>query len=130
MKDPQQELFQAIRTACGRVTKSVYDDGLPPEKTPYPFIYIGEMLMVDDNGYKDMILATCSGAIHIWHEKGKRGSLSSLALNLKTELRKVTETGTYSWELENLTQQIINDDSTGERLLHCVVEYNYQLLGG
>ena len=41
--DPQQELFTEIRDILNRMYDGrVYDGFMPPEGTPYPFIYIAD----------------------------------------------------------------------------------------
>ena len=48
MKDPQQEIFTAIKLDLERKGYKVFDGMLPPDKTPYPFIYLGDMQQIDD----------------------------------------------------------------------------------
>lgn len=41
--DPQQELFTKILKDLSALGFDVYDGFLPPEDTPYPFVYLGEV---------------------------------------------------------------------------------------
>ena len=40
MLDPQQELFSNIKKEIESLGYDVYDGFLPPENTPYPFVYL------------------------------------------------------------------------------------------
>ena len=40
--DPQQELFTALLIAAREQGYDVYDGALPPEDTPYPFVYLAD----------------------------------------------------------------------------------------
>ena len=57
--DPQQELFTRLvvdLTAYGKEKGiGVYDSILPPEGTPYPFIYLGDVSQEDDMGNDELI---------------------------------------------------------------------------
>ena len=52
--DAQQELYSALLMALKTKFKDtgidVYDTFLPPDGTPYPFIYLGDNQVVDDYG--------------------------------------------------------------------------------
>ena len=146
--DPQQELFTAIRQALiaeygeGDVTDvthsgMVYDSGLPPDSTPYPFIYLADTRWYDDMGNKSVVLGRAYQDIHIWHDNPRRrGEVSAMALRVKEICRGLTRSATYCWRVLSVEQQIINDNSevitNGIRsvpLMHCVITISYQLLG-
>ena len=40
--DPQQELFTELLLKLKELGYDVYDTFLPPEDTPYPFIYLAD----------------------------------------------------------------------------------------
>ena len=40
--DPQQELFSELLVKIKELGYDVYDGFLPPEGTPYPFIYLAD----------------------------------------------------------------------------------------
>ena len=46
--DPQQELFAALLLALRKQGYDVYDGALPPEDTPYPFLYLGDSRQTDE----------------------------------------------------------------------------------
>ena len=53
--DPQQELFIALKKAIEAKGYDVYDSGLPPDNTPYPFVYIGNSIMTARNDVIDTV---------------------------------------------------------------------------
>lgn len=140
--DPQQELFTAIRQKLieqygegdtGDVQHSgkVYDSGLPPDGTPYPFIYLGDSRMIDDTRYKDIVLATVNQTIHVWHNNPRqRGTVSSMLADIKSICRQIRHTATYAWDIRDVNQQIFPDTTTNTPLLHGVLELEYSLSGG
>lgn len=40
--DPQQELFTKLLTEIKALGYDVYDGFLPPDGTPYPFVYLAD----------------------------------------------------------------------------------------
>lgn len=46
--DPQQELFTTLKLELEKLGYGVYDGFLPPEDTPYPFIYLADSHLIDD----------------------------------------------------------------------------------
>ncbi|MBR0380822.1 MAG: hypothetical protein IJH71_00080 [Eubacterium sp.] len=129
--DPQQELFASIRTAIESLGYDVYDGALPPEDTPYPFVYIGESQLVDDMGNKSQILANVYQTVHVWHNNvRRRGDVSSMLFAIKAACRGITDTGIYSWWIRACDQRILSDSTTKTPLLHGVIELEYKLIGG
>lgn len=128
--DPQQELFIAIKSELEEVY-SVYDGALPPEDTPYPFVYLGEVTLQDDYGNKSMILADVGFTIHVWSaDFEKRGTHSEMLRTVKEIARSITRTTNYSWNVTSIYQRQLEDNTTKTPLLHGVLEINYKLLGG
>lgn len=64
--DPQQELFTAVLVELRkRYPDQVYDTFLPPEGTPYPFVYLADNQQVDVQN-KTAIFGNVSQTIHVW----------------------------------------------------------------
>lgn len=124
--DPQQKLFIEIKKAIINLGYSVYDGELPPDDTPYPFVYLADSQQTDDARYKDTIMANVYQAIHIWHSSpNKRGTISTMAYNIKGACRSLEKTTGY--RTVNINQQIMNDNTTNTPLLHCVLEFEFRL---
>lgn len=55
--DPQQELFTKLLTEIKALGYDVYDGFLPPDGTPYPFVYFADNQQIDEaikRYYKDL----------------------------------------------------------------------------
>lgn len=127
--DPQQELFSTIKTELENKGYSVFDGALPPENTPYPFIYLGDMQQLDDNT-KNATLGTIHQTIHVWSNTPKnRGSVSSMLLDIKMTCRLIEHTQHYGFYLKNATQRILSDNTTKTPLLHGVIELEFKMKG-
>lgn len=126
MHDPQQELFSKIKTSLETLGYSVYDGVLPPENTPYPFVYLGDCRQLDDEN-KTQIFGTVYQTIHVWSNTPQnRGTVSTMLLNIKTTCRNIGHTDNFAWMVRNVTQRIIPDATTKTPLLHGVLEIEFR----
>ena len=120
--DAQQELFTALKLALEAKGYAVFDGALPPENTPYPFIYLGDFRQTEVNR-KNAVTGYVSPTIHVWHNDcGKRGTVSRMLLDIKSSLRSIKRTTNFGWLVRNVKGQILPDDTTKTPLLHGVVE--------
>ena len=119
--DPQQELFTAYKLSLEAMGYAVNDDELPPEATPYPFIYLGDFRQTDTM-HKNAVTGTVYPTIHVWHNNTReRGTVSKMLLDIKWVIYNVTKTKGYSWLVQSVESQIIPDNTTKTPLLHGVV---------
>jgi hypothetical protein len=120
--DAQQEFFTAIKLALEEKGYAVYDGALPPEDTPYPFIYLGDFRQTDTE-HKNAVTGTVYPMIHVWHNDiRKRGTVSAMLLDVKTVCRNLAHTANFAWLVRNVNARIIADKTTKTPLLHGVVE--------
>ena len=71
--DPQQELFSYFLVELKKIYRDMVFDGyMPPENTPYPFIYIADSQQTDDLGNKTAIFNDVYQTIHIWNDTPKK----------------------------------------------------------
>lgn len=123
--DPQQELYTALLVAFRSRGYEVYDV-LPPEGTPYPFIYLGNARQ-SDSQTKTSVHGTVYQTIHVWHnDPRRRGELSSIMLDIKRICRELEHTANFDWHVQNLTQEILSDTSTKHPLLHGVIDADFK----
>lgn len=127
--DPQQELFSALRKALveefGEGT--IYDAVMPPENTPYPFVYLADAIQTDMD-LKGAVIGEVSITVHVWHDDPKaRGTVSDMMLRIKKRAREIERTKDRSWMIRNnlTSQRIIADTTTKAPLLHGIVSLNY-----
>lgn len=123
--DPQQELFTALKLALEAKGFAVYDGVLPPENTPYPFVYLGDFRQTDTE-HKNAVTGIVYPMIHVWHNNPrKRGTVSKMLLEIKTECRRLVKTSNFAWLVRNVTGRIIPDNTTKTPLLHGVIEAEF-----
>lgn len=123
--DPQQEIFTRIKRDLERFGYDVYDGILPPEGTPYPFVYLGDS-QSDDRSTKTQINGVVYQTIHVWSNTPKnRGTVSEMLSEIKRLCRIISETHNFSWSVRNVLQRIIPDNTTGTPLLHGVLEIEF-----
>ena len=125
--DPQQELFSALLLKLKALGYDVYDGALPPDDTPYPFIYLGDNAM-DDINTKTAVLGEISQTVHIWHNNVRqRGTVSKMLLAVKDTARKLENTQHFGFFLKSVHQTILPDNSTSQPLLHGVLQLTFKL---
>lgn len=124
--DPQQELFTELRTRLLRLYPGhVYDGALPDASTPYPFIYLGEST-TDDDENKSAVFGEVTQSVHVWMaDVKKRGTLSSMMLDVKKAARAINRTKNFQWQVSGVHQTILPDKTTKTPLLHGVVEMTF-----
>ena len=113
IRDPQQVFFSYLRKEMeGKYPGRVYDGHLPPEGTPYPFIYIAENTAVDvptKSGYLSRIAQT----IKVFsNDLNRRGELSEMLYEIKAIARRAEP-----FHEVDISQQIMPDTTTSESLL-------------
>lgn len=122
--DPQQKLFSSLLVKLRAKGYEVYDGALPPEGTPYPFIYLGDNQTIDTarkGAWQGIVYQT----IHIWSDDVKRrGNLSSMVLAVKETCREIENTS--GWMLSECSAQILPDNTTRTPLLHAVIETGFR----
>lgn len=127
--DPQQELFSALRKALAEEfgEGNIYDSVMPPENTPYPFVYLADAIQTDMD-LKGAVIGEVSITVHVWHDDPKsRGTVSDMMLRIKRRARTIEKTKDRAWMIRNnlTSQRIIADTTTKAPLLHGIVSLNY-----
>lgn len=123
--DPQQELFSRLLTELKKKGYDVYDDGLPSEDVPYPFVYLADSQQTDRVN-KDVIFGSVYQTIHIWHNNPRqRGTLSAMLLDVKGICQGVRNTKNFLWCLRNVSQRIMQDNTTNSPLLHGILDIEF-----
>lgn len=124
--DPQQELFTALLLAVREQGYDVYDGALPPDGTPYPFVYLADSHQVD-SANKTAVFGSVYQTIHVWHDSPhKRGTVSQALLELKQVCRALDRTASYAWFTKNVDQRILSDNTTKTPLLHGLLEVEFK----
>ncbi len=127
--DPQQEIFSTLLTQVKEKGYDVYDGCLPPDGTPYPFVYLADSRMTD-NPNKSATFGTVNQTIHIWHNSPRqRGTVSAMLAEIKNLSRRIHYTENFAWNLRNVEQRILTDTTTNTPLLHGMLELEFSLGG-
>ena len=124
--DPQQELFAELLLKLKEMGYDVYDTFLPPEDTPYPFIYLADSQQTDDAN-KTAVFGNVYQTIHVWHNNPRqRGTVSKMLLDIKKVCYKLEHTGNFAWMIQNVNQRILPDNTTKTPLLHGLLEVEFK----
>lgn len=124
--DPQQELFAELLTKLREWGYDVYDGALPPENTPYPFVYLADSQQIDEAN-KTAVFGSVYQTIHIWHNEPKqRGTVSTMLLRIKDICRKIEHTKNFAWYVANVNQRIVTDTTTKEPLMHGLLDVEFR----
>lgn len=113
----QQEYFMALKQALIDAGYSVYDNQLPPNNTPYPFVYLaGSWQNPQDIKAGDIGMLT--QIVQVWGTANQRGTLSSIASNILAIAKTVQgEHYSYTVRLNETEQQILDDNTTSTPLM-------------
>lgn len=123
--DPQQELFTKLLTEIKALGYDVYDGFLPPDGTPYPFVYLADNQQIDEAN-KTAVFGSVHQTIHIWCDNPKRrGTVSKMLLAIKNTCRKLEHTDNFAWDVRNVNQRILPDKTTKQPLLHGLLEIKF-----
>lgn len=124
--DPQQELFTELLLRLKDLGYDVYDTFLPPEGTPYPFIYLADSQQTDTQT-KSAVMGNVYQTIHVWHNNPKqRGTVSQMLLDIKKICYKLEHTKKFAWMIQNMNQRILPDNTTKTPLLHGLLEVEFK----
>ena len=124
--DPQQELFTELLLRLKEKGYDVYDTFLPPEGTPYPFIYLADSQQTDDST-KTAIFGNVYQTIHVWHNNPRqRGTVSGILLDIKEICYRLEHTANFAWMVQNMNQRILPDNTTKTPLLHGLLEVEFK----
>lgn len=122
--DIQQAVFTQLKIDIEAKGYDTYDGELPPEGTPYPFVYLGNNNQ-SDNSTKAGNIGTVSQMIHVWHnDVKKRGTVSAMLADIKDVCRELERK--YPVILSGMTQDILPDNTTTQPLLHGVLTVNFK----
>lgn len=123
-KSPQQAIFDVVFQTSLNQGYSTFDY-LPPDKTKYPFVYVGEQFD-EDLFTKTNVYGLVTQTIHIYHVHRKRREFTDVVNRFKLELRRLKQAEDYRITVRNMNVQTIIDNTTGEPLLHGIIEVEFR----
>lgn len=122
----QQEIFTMLKMELENKGYDVYDGHMPQEGTPYPFIYLGA---VEENitQTKEELIGNVYQTVHVWHNDcEKRGTVSRIMRDIRKVYLKIENNCSRSALITNITERIMEDNTTGEPLMHGVSEVEFK----
>lgn len=123
--DPQQEIFSELLKRIKENGYDVYDGFLPPDDTPYPFVYLADSHQID-NRNKTAIFGSVYQTIDVWsNNPQKRGDVSKILLKIKEICRTIRRTHNFNWDVRNIDQRILSDTTTKQPLLHGILNVEF-----
>ncbi len=124
--DPQQEALTELLTKLREWGYDVYDGALPPEDTPYPFVYLADSQQIDEAN-KTAVFGSVHQTIHVWHNNpNQRGTVSNMMLGIKDICRKIKHTKNFAWHVANVNQRIVTDTTTKAPLMHGLLDVEFR----
>ena len=114
----QQEYFMALRTALKEKGYKVFDGALPPENTPYPFIYLAGSWH-NPTDIKRGTLGMITQVVQVWGTYKMRGTISAICEDVLDTAMSIETTDHYAYKvrLNETEQQLLNDDTTNTPLM-------------
>lgn len=125
---PQQELFGAFRVELEKALPGrVFDGDLPPEGTPYPFVFVGNTQDSESFYIKGAFFGRVTIAIHVWTNNVRaRGDLSSVLFAIRRLGHQIEATKNYGWCMSGADENILPDNTTSEPLMHGIINFEYK----
>ena len=64
--------------------------------------------------------------LSIWHDNPRqRGTVSQMMLDVKRICYSLEHTDHFAWMIKNVTQRILPDNTTGQPLMHGILEIEF-----
>ena len=120
---PYTRIYLEIRKVLDNLNGIDFYSSRPKEEVKYPFIYLGEQFKQNNRIHKDGLNGNTQVTIHFYHNNlYERGTLAKMMGDVEKALIEV-----FDFNGENITGQIINENTTGVELLHGIleIEINY-----
>ena len=114
-------MYSKLRRICDELGYLVYEH--VPGDTDYPYVLLGEQFSQNVRTNKDRRNKDVQTTVHVWHNNPKqRGTVSAMLREI--ELAIIRE---YGVDGEDISTQILPDNSTGSDLLHGILETDIRI---
>ena len=118
---PTHSIFRAIYGIAQTIGDTY--DYLPGPKTPYPFIYIGELFNTDNS--RSDLNGNMTQTIHIYGKLTERKRIMELETQLHDALIKLREAYGYHISMTGYSTQLLNDNTDVQPLLHVAMDVTF-----
>lgn len=126
--NPSTELFAAVLARLLKVFPDrVFSTVMPPEGTPYPFIYISAAHEIEDFRMKGAWFGQAGLSINVWHnDPSQRGTVDSLLFSIRQICRGLEQTENYSWCLSSCSLEYLPDRTTDQPLYRGILSLEFK----
>ena len=124
LKSPQQQIYDAVFLIAYKLGYSVFDY-LPADKVSYPFVFVGEYFN-NDRKTKSIKYGNVVQTVHVYHSHKGRRELSTMIDKIKAGCEQLKRTDNFYISCKSSNGQVMLDNSTGEPLLHGILEVEFQ----
>src|SRR5699024_10831194 len=113
--NPEQQIFTDIRQEIlNLLAQDKVYDYIPLERTPYPFIRVGEVFKQNRRIHKLDLDGDMQVSLHFWHDSTrKRGTFTKLMYDAEVAL-----IGEFGVRGEDINSRVLEDNTTAVTLLH------------
>lgn len=127
MSNSQAVFTQTLLVARDLFGNKVYDSILPPQGTPYPFVYVAQQDSVQV-GVKGAEIMLVNQSIRFYHDNVReRGKLDSMMNDLKMALKNEYKLNGIQIQFISSDQAIVPEDvPQGTKLLHGILTVHFR----
>lgn len=99
-------------------------DYLPMDDVAYPFVFMGEDSS-NDIPNKTAVHGSYNLRLHIYNDQKKRGTTSTMILNIKQALRELKHTQGFYVSVNDMGDEIRQDTTTSVPLSHGIIDVEF-----
>ena len=119
MRSPQKAVFDKVFEICRSISDRVYEF-LPDADEQYPFIHV-ERADNEDIQNNDL-LGRVTQRINVWGTRFDGKEIDEIMVKIHDALLRVNIAYQYSISLTDFNSLYLDDESTGTKLVHLVIE--------
>ena len=127
-KTPEQAIFDEIFKLSERLGYATYDY-LPDDEVAYPFVYLGEQFQTPLENKSRCLTGTSRITLHVYGRNDDRKQVTDIGLALVEEVKRLRVANKYSVGYVTSGVTIMQDKSTGQTLLHEVIDIELDYVG-
>lgn len=124
-KQPDQELHDELFRRSQALGYSTYTH-LPPDKTPYPFVSMGDVQLLP-RPTKSHMIGRVAVTVHVWGTIKSRKTVSDMIGRLMESFSQIKSLNGRQWFMDlSSSSQIIKDNSTVDVLYHGIINLEFR----
>src|SRR5690625_4848080 len=124
LKSRQQQIYDAVFLVAYNLENRVFDY-LSANEVSDTIVLVGEYFNKDRKN-KSFKYGNMVQIIHVYHDHRGRRESTSMIDKIKAECEQLKRTENFYTSCKNTNDQVMLDNSTGEPLLHGILEVEFQ----